>query len=263
MCGICGWFGPNVRRPPAIVERMSRLLRHRGPDDQGLEQGRGWGLGFRRLSILDLSPLVHQPRRSSDGRFWLVFNSEIYNYLELRRDLEREGERFESGSDTEVLLRLLARLGAQALSLLDGMFALALVDTQARTFLLARDRLGVKPIYYFLQDGKLQFASGLKALLAWPDAPRHIDPAAVVEYLALGYLPCETCILSKYAKLAPDHVLSGSLDAPERARSTPYWSLELSDDRSDRPLTPTELDAMHDLLLGAPRLPTLMQAVST
>ncbi len=254
MCGICGWFGPNVRRPPAIVEQMSRLLRHRGPDDQGLEQGRGWGLGFRRLSILDLSPLGHQPMRSPDGRFWLVFNGEIYNYLELRRDLEREGERFDSGSDTEVLLRLLARLGVQALSLLNGMFALALVDTQARTFLLARDRIGVKPLYYFLQDGGLRFASELKALLAWPDTPRHINPAAVVEYLALGYLPCETCIFSGYAKLAPGHVLTGSLDAPDRACSTPYWSLELSDDPCDRPLTPTELDAMHDLLLDAVRI---------
>lgn len=189
--------------------------------------------------------------RSSDGRFWLVFNGEIYNYLELRRDLEREGECFESGSDTEVLLRLLARRGVQALSLLNGMFALALVDTQARTFLLARDRFGVKPLYYFLRDGELRFASELKALLAWPNTPRHINAAAVVEYLALGYLSCETCILSGYTKLAPGHMLTGSLDAPEGARSTAYWSLELSDNPCDRPLTPTELDAFHDLLLDA------------
>lgn len=254
MCGICGWFGPHLEGTPEILERVAGLLRHRGPDDQGFEEGSGWGLGFRRLSILDLSPLGHQPMGSPDGRFWLVFNGEIYNYRELRQDLERDGEQFQSSSDTEVLLRLLARHGAGALSQLNGMFALALVDTKARTFLLARDRLGVKPLYYKAENGGLHFASELKALLAWPDAPRQIDRAAVAEYLGLGYLPGETCIFSGYAKLPPGHILTGSLEAPQQANPVPYWRLTLSGDPSKRPLTPAEFEAMHGLLLDAVRI---------
>lgn len=254
MCGICGWFDSHLQGTPEITERMAGLLQHRGPNDQGYAHGRGWGLGFRRLSILDLSPLGHQPMHSPDWRFWLVFNGEIYNYVELRRDLEREGEQFQSGSDTEVLLRVLARRGVQGLSLLNGMFALALIDTRARTFLLARDRIGVKPLYYEVHAGGLRFASELKALLAWPDAPRQIDPIAVVEYLAQGYLPNETCIFAGYAKLQPGHLLAGSLDAPEQARAAAYWNLELSDDPSNRPLASTEFEEMQDLLRDAVRI---------
>ena len=254
MCGICGWFGPQLHTTAEIVARMAKLLQHRGPNDQGYAQGRGWVLGFRRLSILDLTPLGHQPMRSADGRFWLVFNGEVYNYVELRQDLEREGERFRSGSDTEILLRLLARRGVKALSQLNGMFALVLVDTWARTFLMARDRVGVKPLYYQIEPGGLRFASELKALLAWPDASRQIDPIAVVEYLSQGYLPSETCIFSGYAKLQPGHILTGSLDAPERARSAAYWSLGLNSDPSDRPLMPAELDEMQELLCDAVRI---------
>jgi asparagine synthase (glutamine-hydrolysing) len=254
MCGICGWFGPHLEDARTIIGRAAALLRHRGPDDEGFEEGQNWALGFRRLSILDLSPAGHQPMRSPGGRFFLVFNGELYNYRELRQDLERAGEEFRSGSDTEVLLRLLARRGAEALPLLNGMFALALVDTGTRTFLLARDRLGVKPLYYRKQRNGLCFASELKALLAWPDAPQQIDPAAVAEYLGLGYLAGETCIFSGYAKLPPGHILAGSLDAPEEAHPRPYWSLTFSDDPSARSVTPGELEALHDLLLDAVRI---------
>src|SRR4051812_19070298 len=116
MCGICGWIGPNRRDRAAIIGLMTKVLHHRGPDDCGLEHGDGWSLGFRRLSILDLSPSGHQPMRSPDGRFWLAFNGEIYNYVELRRELEQAGERFIGGSDTEVLLRLLMLRGKDALA---------------------------------------------------------------------------------------------------------------------------------------------------
>lgn len=254
MCGIYGNFGAEQAGTSAVAERIAGLLRHRGPDDQGFEHGAAWALGFCRLSILDLTQLGHQPMRSPDGRFWLVFNGEIYNHLELRRELESTGERFHSGSDTEVLLRLLTRYGADALSLLNGMFALALVDTHSRTFLLARDRLGVKPLYYCIQNGRLRFSSELKALLAWPDALRRIDPSALVEYLENGYLPSETCIFAGYAKLLPAQVLSGSLDAPQHARTAFYWNLPLSDDPTKRSLTSAELDELQDLLLDAVRL---------
>ncbi len=254
MCGICGWFGPALAAGPELTAAMTVPLQHRGPDDVGMEGGEGWGLGFRRLSILDLSPLGHQPMRSPDGHSWLAFNGEIYNYLELRRDLERAGEVFRSGSDTEVLLRLLMRLGTEALPLLNGMFALAFVDTKRRRFVLARDRLGVKPLYYAHLDGRLRFASELKALLACPDVPREIDRSAVAQYFALGYLPGETCIFEGYRKLPPGHALAGSLDRPQAASMTPYWSLALSDDPTRRAATPAELDELESLLFDAVRI---------
>ena len=130
MCGIFGYIGHAPEATNGLIANLSQLLQHRGPDDEGFESGRGWGLGFRRLSILDLSELGHQPMSTPDGRFWLVFNGEIYNYVELRKALERQGEQFRGTSDSEVLLRLLARDGPKALEQLNGMFALALIDTQ-------------------------------------------------------------------------------------------------------------------------------------
>lgn len=254
MCGIFGRFGSGIDESLGAFEKIDRLMRHRGPDDRGLERGEGWALGFRRLSILDLSPNGHQPMRSPDGRYWIAFNGEIYNYLELRKQLEEQGERFHGTSDTEVLVRLLAREGAGALSSLNGMFAIAFVDTQARTFLLARDRLGVKPLYYKVGQGSLSFASELKGLLAWPDAERRIAPVAVVQYLALGYLPSETCIFSDCSKLPPGHLITGSLDEPQSAKLSRYWTLSFSEEEGDRPLSGGELDTLHDLLADAVRI---------
>lgn len=254
MCGICGWVGPALAAGPALTAAMTVPIRHRGPDDVGTEGGDGWGLGFRRLSILDLSPLGHQPMRSPDGSCWLAFNGEIYNYLELRQELESAGEVFRSGTDTEVLLRLLMRLGAEALPRLNGMFALAFVDTRRRRFLLARDRLGVKPLYYTFIDGRLRFASELKGLLACPDAPRVIDRSAVAQYLALGYLPGETCIFEGYRKLPPGHALTGALDRPLDASMAPFWELSLNHDTTKRSATPAELDELEHLLGDAVRI---------
>ena len=231
-----------------------QLLRHRGPDDKGFEHGPGWGLGFRRLSILDLSPTGHQPMCTPDRRFWITFNGEVYNYVELRRDLEREGERFQGTSDTEVLLRILACNGAAGLKRLNGMFTIALVDTETRTFLLARDRLGVKPLYYSMRSGQLRFASELKALLAWSDASREIDPVAVVEYLALNYLSGETCIFKGYQKLQPAHYLVGSLDDPERVRPLPYWGLDINDETGNAALSERQLAELNELLSDAVRI---------
>ena len=254
MCGIFGWFGQAPEASDELFMTLSHLLRHRGPDDQGFKCGPGWGFGFRRLSILDLSPAGHQPMSTPDRRFWLVFNGEIYNYLELREDLERRGERFRGTSDTEVLLKLLAREGTQALERLNGMFALALVDTERRTYLLARDRLGVKPLYYQVRCGQLRFASELKALLAWSDATREVDPVAIVEYLALNYLPKETCIFKGYQQLPPGHFLAGSLDEPGCAQSVSYWHLELNAEEGRGPLTERELEELTSLLGDAVRI---------
>ncbi len=249
MCGICGWLGRGCL-PGAIMSMTSRL-HHRGPDDSGQAAGDGWQLGFTRLSILDLSPLGHQPMETDDGRFNIAFNGEIYNFIELRRDLESRGERFRSDSDTEVLLRLLARHGHAALNMLNGMFAIAFIDTRARTFLLARDRLGVKPLYYVARGDALIFASEIKALLTASGIERTVDRVAVMQYLMLGYLPSETCIFSHFSKIRPGHYLAGSLDEPHAARQVAYWSLPRCEDRSDRPITPDEIDELHALLEDA------------
>ena len=254
MCGIFGWFGAGPTSPQHQFELLSHLLQHRGPNDQGFEYADGWALGFRRLSILDLSPAGHQPMAAGDGRFWIVFNGEIYNYRELRRDLEIAGEHFTGTSDTEVLLRLLAREGVAALPKLNGMFALAFIDIQKRTFLLARDRLGVKPLYYCTQNGQLRFASELKALLAWPDAQRTLNPNAAAEYLALNYLPAETCIFTGYTKLLPGHVLYGQLDTPVAGRISPYWQLSIGAEDTDARIHDVDLDELLSLLEDAVRI---------
>jgi asparagine synthase (glutamine-hydrolysing) len=251
MCGIFGWVGLPPARAEDISGRLLRLLQHRGPDDSGFETGDGWGLGFRRLSILDLSPLGHQPMRTEDGRFWLVFNGEIYNYRELRQRLEQQGERFKSGSDTEVLLRMLMLEGAAALQSLNGMFGFAFIDTERRTFLLARDRLGVKPLYYTLQHQQVRFASELKALLAWPDASHTIDHAALAEYLAINFVPGESCIFEGYRKLPPGHYLAGSLDAPEQAEPCRYWHLDIDAPDGPDALSTHQLDDLLNLLENA------------
>lgn len=254
MCGIFGWVGSPPVEPEMINRRLSRLLRHRGPDDAGFTYGPQWGAGFRRLSILDLSPLGHQPMASEDGRYRLIFNGEIYNYVELRQRLEQRGERFRSGSDTEVLLRMLQREGVDALPKLNGMFAFAFFDTESRTFLLGRDRLGQKPLYYLHHQNQLRFCSELKGLLAWPDAPKTINRAAVGEYLALTYLSGGTSIFEGYQKLPPAHFLTGHFDQPAEARMGCYWELEINDGLGEGGLSERELDELTDLLSDAIRI---------
>ena len=254
MCGIFGEFGsPQSSTNADIYSGLLNVLEHRGPDDYGLERGNNWMLGFRRLAILDLSPAGHQPMCTPDGRHWLVFNGEIYNYLELRRALEHDGVTFRSESDTEVLLQLLLRYGPSALSRLNGMFAFAFVDLTKRTFLLARDRLGVKPLYWYNQGGKLRFASELKGLLAWPDATRTINRKAVLEFLSLGYIPASSCILEGYGKLEAGTYAVGSLDRPT-LNPTRYWSIDIAPGSNSGPLTTDQLSEFHELLADAVKI---------
>ncbi len=199
---------------------------HRGPDDAGewwSEDGQV-GLGHRRLSILDLSPLGHQPMRDEVRRLSIVFNGEIYNHRELRKELTAQGYAFRSHSDTEVLLAAYSAWGFDCLARLNGMFAFALYDAPKRVLFLARDRAGEKPLFYHLADGALQFASELKALLAKPAAPRRIDPAALDCYLTMGFVPGERCILQGYSKLPPAHALTFDLNCGS-ARVWRYWTV--------------------------------------
>ena len=207
MCGIAGIFHCSTPKPvdAARVERMAEALVHRGPDGAGVWTAPGVGLGHRRLSIIDLegSP---QPMHSADGRAVIVFNGEIYNYRELRRELEQVGALFRTEGDTEVILAAWQRWGVECLSRLEGMFAFALYDLGERTLFLARDRFGVKPLHFVqLSDGSLAFASELKGLLAHPLLRREVDPLAIEDYLAWGYVPDHRSILAGVGKLAAGH----------------------------------------------------------
>ena len=205
-------------------------MTHRGPDDAGewWSDDNRVGLGHRRLSILDLSPLGHQPMRDEARGLTIAFNGEIYNHRELREELSAQGFVFRSHSDTEVLLAAYAAWGEDCLAHLNGMFAFALFDAPRQTMFLARDRAGEKPLFYRLDQGVLHFASELKALLANPAAPRGIDPAALDCYLAMGFVPGDRCILHGYNKLPPAHALTFDLRTGA-AHTWRYWSVpELS-----------------------------------
>jgi asparagine synthase (glutamine-hydrolysing) len=229
MCGLAGitdFKGRPVER--TVVQRMRECLHHRGPDDQRetlvatAAAGVQAGLGFCRLSIIDLSPLGSQPMASRDGRVTVVFNGEIYNHHEIRAELEREGVRFRSRADTEVLVELLARRWADGVKSLRGMFALAAVDSRTGRVLLARDRLGKKPLYYRFADGRLWFASEIKALLADRDVPREIDPEALDFYLQYQCVPAPRSIFKGIRKLKPAHLL---LCDGQRCVEERYWEL--------------------------------------
>ncbi len=208
MCGICGavWTGPNGALAAESLRAMMDRLVHRGPDDAGAYRDNHAALGFRRLSIIDLAG-GHQPLSNEDGTVWTVFNGEIYNYPSLRRRLEAKGHTLRSQGDTEVLVHLYEDEGTRMFRLLRGMFALAIWDAPRRALVLARDRMGQKPLVYRHQGGRLTFASELKALLALPEAdlPRRIDPLALDHYLCYGYVPHPRTILEGTSKLPPAH----------------------------------------------------------
>lgn len=202
MCGIHGMVAlrPGKECDPGILDRMGDATVHRGPDDSGAFAAGSAALGMRRLSIIDLAG-GHQPLLLEDRGLALVANGEIYNFRELRRELEAEGCRFRTGSDCETILHLYARMGDACLDRLNGMFAFALWDAPRQRLLLARDRLGIKPLYYTEHGGRLIFASEAKAILEVPGVPRRIDPAALEDYLDLGYVPAPRSILDGIRKL--------------------------------------------------------------
>jgi asparagine synthase (glutamine-hydrolysing) len=203
MCGIAGQLG---RPPGSFAERVGPRLAHRGPDDAGVWQDEDACLVHRRLAILDLSPLGHQPMASPCGRWQLVFNGEIYNHAELRRQLEAEGQGFRGSGDTEVLLAWLIRRGRQGLGALRGMFAFCLFDTQERSALLARDPHGIKPLYLRSgPGGELCFASELRALLAADPAPPQLDRQALGRYLATGSVSEPATLVAGVQRLPCGH----------------------------------------------------------
>ncbi len=229
MCGIAGLFHLGTPKPvdPARVRQMTDALAHRGPDGSGVWTAQGVGLGHRRLSIIDLegSP---QPMHSADGRVTIVFNGEIYNFQELRAELSERGAQFQTQGDTEVILAAWQQWGPDCLRRFNGMFAFALYDHGDHTLFLARDRLGVKPLFTAeLSDGSLAFASELKGLLAHPLLRRDIDPLAVEDYLAWGYVPDHRSILRGVEKLPAGHYRLLCHDAPA-AKPVQWWDVDFS-----------------------------------
>jgi asparagine synthase (glutamine-hydrolysing) len=232
MCGIAGIFHTSTPKPvdPARIERMCDAMIHRGPDGHGLWTAPGVGLGHRRLSIIDVAGSP-QPMASTDGRAVLVFNGEIYNYRELRAELKALGATFRTDGDSEVILAAWQRWGVDCLSRLSGMFAFAIYDLGQRTLFLARDRLGVKPLFTAqLSDGSLIFASELKGLLAHPLLRREVDPRAVEDFLTWGYVPDGSSFLAGVEKLPAGHY---RLLRHEAAPTAPvqWWDISFAERR--------------------------------
>jgi asparagine synthase (glutamine-hydrolysing) len=223
MCGICGVARAGGGAEVETVARMNSRLVHRGPDSEGAFAAEGVALAMRRLSIIDLDG-GDQPIASEDGSVTVVQNGEIYNHRELRRELEARGHRFATRSDTEVLVHLYEEHGDGFAERLRGMFALALWDARERRLLLARDRFGIKPLYYRLAGGRLSFASELKALLEDPELSREIDPRAVAAYLSFNSIPAPLTIFAEARKLPPGTLLSwrgGEAETSRYARPAP------------------------------------------
>jgi asparagine synthase (glutamine-hydrolysing) len=218
MCGIAGHVGGA---PPELLAAMVRALKHRGPDDEGIHVEPGVGLGMTRLAIIDLVT-GRQPMSTADSAAWIVYNGEIYNFRDLRAELERRGHVFQTRSDTEVLLAAWEAFGEACVERFQGMFAFALWDRRRRRLLLARDRLGKKPLYYWHRDGLFLFASELKALLCHPAVARTIDWDALHHYLAFGYTPRARSIFAEIAKLPPAHT---AVLADGRLALARYWTL--------------------------------------
>lgn len=230
MCGIAGIFHAETPKPvdPARVVRMCDALAHRGPDGAGVWTDHGVGLGHRRLSIIDVAGSP-QPMHAADGRAVIVFNGEIYNFRELRRELEQAGFTFRTNGDTEVILAAWQKWGPDCLSRLDGMFAFAIFDLATRRLFLARDRFGVKPLFLaHLSDGSIAFASELKGLLAHPQLRRRVNPQAIEAYMAWGYVPDSYAILAGVEKLPAGHFwLLEQGKAPGRPQR--WWDISFTE----------------------------------
>jgi asparagine synthase (glutamine-hydrolysing) len=199
---------------------MCDAIRHRGPDDEGTYVGQGIALGMRRLSIIDLAT-GHQPIPNEDRTIWVVFNGELYNFRELREELEASGHRFATATDTEAIVHAYEEWGTDAIARFRGMFAIAIWDERARRLVLARDRIGIKPLYYAEAGGRLYFASEIKSLLCAPAIPRGLDFAALDHYLSFLYTPRDGSIFAAVRKLPPGHVLTWSEGT---ARVLPFWT---------------------------------------
>lgn len=254
---MCGIVGIASRRRVEVRETLlcqRETLRHRGPDDAGLWWSSDGcvGLAHRRLAIIDLSSMGHQPMRDSNDELCIVFNGEIYNFQDLRDDLEADGYPFRSSSDTEVILAAYRRWGTDCLQHFNGMFAFALYDGRRRRLFVARDRAGEKPLFYRLSDEGIEFASELKALMENPSFPRRLSVEALDCYLAFGHVPGGRCILQGVNKLPPAHALTFDLETG-RTKTWRYWHLPSPPEPCDGQERTGLVDELEHLLEDAVR----------
>ena len=235
MCGICGifLFDKVQRVNREVLSDMNRQIAHRGPDDDGFFVDGNVGLAMRRLSIIDIRT-GHQPLSNEDGSIWIVFNGEIYNHGELRKDLISRGHRYRTQSDTETIVHLYEEYGKNCVQYLRGMFAFAIWDRSRRSLFIARDRLGIKPLYYRHQDDTFLFGSEIKTILNYPHVRPEFNRGTLAEYLAFGYIAGEETMYAGINKLLPGHTLI--LEEDKRAlQIEPYWDLNIQSDDGKRP----------------------------
>src|SRR5438067_10783348 len=242
MCGICGQYNFGDRAPVALrdVETMTRTVAHRGPDDEGyLIQG-PLGLGFRRLSIIDLAG-GHQPMSDVDETVWVIFNGEIYNFKELRAELEQRGHRFRTRCDTEVIVHGYKEWETEVFNHLNGMFGVAIWDVKRRRLVVARDAMGIKPVYYRIADGQLTFGSEIRAILAQEPSQPQIDPVALNLFLRFRYTPAPLTIFKSIRKLAAGTMLVCEAGKYREERWYNYTPIPFSRPKKDA-------EAAHELL---------------
>jgi asparagine synthase (glutamine-hydrolysing) len=233
MCGFCGIFYKDKSRKAnqGLIKRMADTLKHRGPDDSGEYLKDNLGLGFRRLSIIDLAG-GHQPMSNADGSVWIVYNGEIYNHLEIRKYLETKGHKYKSRSDTETIIHAYEEYGEDCIHHLRGMFAFAIYDHNKDNLFIVRDRLGIKPLYYYNCDDFIIFGSEIKALLAYDQVPRELNLNALGEQMALKYTLDDQTLFEGIKKLMPGHILSltnGYIKIRE------YWDIDYQPADPDMP----------------------------
>jgi asparagine synthase (glutamine-hydrolysing) len=224
MCGICGKLQLRDDAPAVGVESLRQMVRsieHRGPDDEGVYRSGAVGLGHRRLKIIDLNT-GKQPLCNEDGTVWIIYNGEVYNYVELRSYLIKKGHRFKSASDTEVIVHLYEEFGVECVKQLRGMFSFAVWDGNTRTLLLARDRVGIKPLYYCQTPDSLLFASEIKAILAEGSVSAEIDPTSLHNFLTYFYLPGDRTLFKNINRLEPGHYM---VVKNGKVRTIQYWDL--------------------------------------
>lgn len=233
MCGITGkiFFDKERKVDPAVLKKMSDSIQHRGPDDEGFFIDGNVGLGFRRLSIIDLST-GHQPLANEDESIWIIFNGEIYNYQELHDDLVSKGHVFKTKSDTETIVHLYEQYGTDCLQHLRGMFGFAIWDSRKKRLFCARDRFGIKPLYYYTDSEKFVFGSEIKAILKAGDIDRTLSYDALDSYMAYGYITSDLSIYKNIKKLQPAHYLLFSFDGKPCIEIKRYWEIQFEPDYS-------------------------------
>src|SRR6202047_1175297 len=242
MCGICGQFNLDQQKPvyPETVRRMARSIVHRGPDDEGYYTAGPLGFGFRRLSIIDLVG-GHQPMSDAEEKVWVIFNGEIYNFKELRAELEQRGHRFRTRSDTEVIVHGYKEWGTEVLNHLNGMFGLAVWDVKNQRLVVARDAMGIKLIYYHIHNGSLTFASEIRPVAAGLGRKPDVDPLALNLFLRFRYTPSPLTIFQGIRKLAPGTMLIVEDGRHHEERWYNYTPMPFSTPKEDE-------EATHELL---------------